>query len=44
MRDVTLIDIYLHHIAQKYVNRSGLAHAIAVAYYAFRFAVSKGWM
>ncbi|UII54238.1 HD domain-containing protein [Cytobacillus spongiae] len=38
MRDVRLVDIYTHHIAQKYVTRSGLAHAIAVAYHAFQLA------
>lgn len=38
MRDVTLLQIFEHHIAQKYLNRSGLAHAIAVAYHAFKLA------
>lgn len=38
MRDVTLLDIFEHHIAQKYVKRSGMAHAIAVAYHAFHLA------
>jgi uncharacterized protein len=38
MRDVTLYDIFQHHIAQKFLNRSGLAHAIAVAYHAFHLA------
>ncbi len=38
MRDVTLLDIYGHHIAQKYLKRSGMAHAIAVAYHAFHLA------
>ncbi|HYK71987.1 MAG TPA: HD domain-containing protein [Pseudoneobacillus sp.] len=38
MRDVTLHQIFKHHIAQKYLNRSGLAHAIAVAYHAFHLA------
>ncbi|CAG9607345.1 HD domain-containing protein [Pseudoneobacillus rhizosphaerae] len=38
MRDVTLIDIFHHHIAQKFLNRSGLAHAIAVSYHAFQLA------
>lgn len=38
MRDVLLVDIFEHRIAQKYLNRSGLAHAIAVAYHAFRLA------
>ncbi|PLT30598.1 HD domain-containing protein [Peribacillus deserti] len=38
MRDVTLLNIFEHHIAEKYLNRSGLAHAIAVAYHAFKLA------
>jgi uncharacterized protein len=38
MRDVLLVDIFEHRIAQKYLNRSGLAHAIAVAYHAFQLA------
>jgi uncharacterized protein len=42
MRDVTLTDIFSHHIAQKYINRSGLAHAIAVAYHAFKIAFDQG--
>ncbi len=42
MRDVSLMDIYNHRIAQKYVSRSGFVHAIAVAYYAFRFAKMQG--
>lgn len=39
MRDVTLVQIFEHQIAQKYLNRSGLSHAIAVAYHAFHLAV-----
>jgi uncharacterized protein len=38
VRDVTLLDIFEHHIAQKYLKRSGMAHAIAVAYHAFQLA------
>jgi len=38
MRDVTLLNVFDHHIAQKFLNRSGLAHAIAVAYHAFQLA------
>lgn len=38
MRDVKLTDIFQHHIAQKYITRSGVAHAIAVAYHAFQLA------
>ena len=42
MRDVTLLDIFDHRITQKYLNRSGLAHAIAVAYHAFNLAREQG--
>lgn len=38
MRDVRVFDLFQHHIAQKYINRSGLVHAIAVSYHAFRLA------
>lgn len=38
MRDVKLTDIFNHHIAQKYITRSGLAHALAVSYHAFEMA------
>ncbi|WP_409298854.1 HD domain-containing protein [Peribacillus sp. SCS-26] len=38
MRDVTLLRIIQHHIAEKYLNRSGIAHAIAVSYHAFNLA------
>lgn len=41
MRDVTLLNIFEHHIAQKFLNRSGLAHAIAVSYHAFHLAVEQ---
>ncbi|WP_141433608.1 HD domain-containing protein [Bacillus sp. 03113] len=41
MRDVKLTELFQHHIAQKYVTRSGLVHAIAVAYHAFHFAVER---
>lgn len=33
MRKVTLMDVYTHPVAQKYLNRSGKAHAIACAYH-----------
>ncbi|GLB60773.1 HD domain-containing protein [Cytobacillus sp. NCCP-133] len=42
MRDVNLTDIYQHRIAQKYITRSGIAHAIAVAYHAFQLAKDQG--
>ncbi|MFD2042998.1 HD domain-containing protein [Ornithinibacillus salinisoli] len=38
MRKVTLLDIYEHPITQKYVRRSGMAHAISVANHAFHLA------
>ncbi|RFU62189.1 HD domain-containing protein [Peribacillus glennii] len=38
MRDVSLLDIFNHHITQKYLNRSGMAHALAVSYHAFNLA------
>lgn len=42
LRDVTLLAIYEHHIAQKYLTRSGLTHAIAVAYHSFKLAKQRG--
>ncbi len=38
MHRITLEQIFKHHITQKYVNRSGMVHAIAVAYHAFHLA------
>ncbi|WP_099156583.1 HD domain-containing protein [Virgibacillus ndiopensis] len=38
MRKVTLEQIFNHPITQKYLKRSGIAHAVAVAEHAFRFA------
>lgn len=38
MRKVTLMQIYQHPITQKYVKRSGLAHAISTSYHAFELA------
>ncbi|MFJ5714591.1 HD domain-containing protein [Neobacillus sp. NPDC093127] len=38
MRHVTLIQIFNHRIAEKYLSRSGIAHAIACAYHAFKLA------
>lgn len=35
---VTLEQVFTHPITQKYLNRSGVAHAIAVAEYAYIFA------
>ncbi len=39
MRHVTLVEIFTHPIAQKYLTRSGVAHAVSVAYHAFRLSV-----
>ncbi len=39
MRHVTLVEIFTHPIAQKYLTRSGIAHAVSVAYHAFRLSV-----
>lgn len=41
MREVTLENLFNHPITQKYVGRSGFAHAINVAEYAFTFAKAK---
>ncbi|MGP4066764.1 HD domain-containing protein [Oceanobacillus sp. M65] len=38
MRKVTLEEIFSHPITQKYLKRSGIAHAISVTEYAFMFA------
>ena len=38
VRKVTLEEIFLHPVTQKYLSRSGIAHAIAVAEYAFLLA------
>lgn len=41
MREVTLLNIFDHPITQKYLNRSGMAHALAVAYHAFQLAKER---
>ncbi|ARK31469.1 HD domain-containing protein [Halalkalibacter krulwichiae] len=38
MRHVTLVQLFDHPITQKYVKRSGMAHAVACAYHAFRLS------
>lgn len=38
MRKVTLEQVFTHPITQKYLKRSGIAHAVAVAEYAYIFA------
>ncbi|MBS2970347.1 HD domain-containing protein [Metabacillus sp. KIGAM252] len=42
MRKVTLTEIFDHPIAQKYLQRSGIAHAVSAAYHAYRLAVKEG--
>ncbi|GAE35460.1 HD domain-containing protein [Halalkalibacter akibai] len=42
MRHVTLVQLFDHPITQKYVKRSGMAHAIACAYHAFQLANVHG--
>ncbi|MGJ9459504.1 HD domain-containing protein [Oceanobacillus sp. CF4.6] len=38
MRKVTLEQVFTHPVTQKYLKRSGIAHAIAVAEYAYIFS------
>lgn len=38
MRQVTLETVFSHPVTQKYLRRSGIAHAVAVAEYAYIFA------
>ncbi|WP_078381354.1 HD domain-containing protein [Sutcliffiella halmapala] len=38
MRDVTLTELFQHPITKKHLQRSGIAHAIEVAYNAFHLA------
>lgn len=42
MRNVTLEEIFRHPITQRHLERSGIAHAIAVAEYAFQLADEYG--
>ncbi|MUV38372.1 putative phosphohydrolase YueE [Lentibacillus sp. JNUCC-1] len=42
MRKVTLEEVFNHPVTQKYVGRSGMAHAISVAEYAYIFAGQYG--
>ncbi|NEU29662.1 HD domain-containing protein [bacterium LRH843] len=39
MRHVLLVQLFDHPITQKYVKRSGMAHAVACAYHAYRLAL-----
>lgn len=38
LRNVSLEQVFMHPITQKYLQRSGIAHAVAVAEYAYAFA------
>lgn len=38
MKRVTLEEIFIHPITQKYLQRSGIAHAVSVAEYAYLYA------
>ncbi|MEW9675224.1 HD domain-containing protein [Lentibacillus sp. L22] len=42
MQRITLEQIFTHPIAQKYLKRSGVAHAVAVAEHAYHFANKYG--
>ncbi|BAB06585.1 HD domain-containing protein [Halalkalibacterium halodurans] len=42
MHRVTFVELFNHHITQKYVKRSGMAHAIACAYHALQLAKQYG--
>lgn len=42
MKNITLEEIFLHPITQKYLERSGIAHAISVAEHAFLLADEYG--
>jgi len=42
MRNVTLEQIFTHPIAQKYLQRSGMAHAVKVAGFAYDLALKYG--
>ncbi|WP_079480492.1 HD domain-containing protein [Halobacillus salinus] len=42
MRKVTLVDVFKHRITQKYLQRSGIHHAVTVAGYALEMAVEAG--
>ncbi|GGD24871.1 HD domain-containing protein [Pontibacillus salipaludis] len=42
MRNVTLVDLFKHHITRKYLRRSGVHHAVTAANYAFEIALERG--
>lgn len=41
MRNLTLVDIFNHPITRKYLRRSGIHHAVSVAYQAFELAKQR---
>ncbi|MFC7061402.1 HD domain-containing protein [Halobacillus seohaensis] len=42
MSRVTLVQVFKHRITQKYLQRSGIHHAVTVATYAYDLAIRKG--
>ncbi|MCA0969490.1 HD domain-containing protein [Halobacillus litoralis] len=42
MRKVTLVEVFKHRITQKYLQRSGIHHAVTVSRYAFEMALEAG--
>lgn len=42
MSRVTLVDVFKHRITQKYLQRSGIHHAVTVSEYAFEMALDQG--
>ncbi|WP_100373502.1 HD domain-containing protein [Bacillus sp. FJAT-45037] len=40
MRHVTLVQIFDHPVTQKFVKRSGMAHAIACAYHGYKLSLT----
>ncbi|UOQ43250.1 HD domain-containing protein [Halobacillus salinarum] len=42
MTRVTLVEVFKHRITQKYLQRSGINHAVTVAGYAFDLALKNG--
>lgn len=42
MRYVSLVQLFDHPVTQKFVKRSGMAHAIACAYHAYHLALDHG--
>ncbi|MFZ0370935.1 MAG: HD domain-containing protein [Halobacillus sp.] len=41
MKRVTLVDVFKHRITQKYLQRSGIHHAVTVAGYAYDMAIES---